>query len=285
MIQEEFGKVENIKKTFASELKKRYRKIIFWTIFSVVWTGLGLYFFAETLLDSSLGFFVLISPWIGLWTWLASLHMRVREAFWVQLASKYNWIYDLRKNFKQEKALVFQRGHSKNLVNGISGILNDHPFHIFEYEYSIGEGKGKQTFVLTIFEVKFKGGFPHLYLDYKSNSYSTKQDIGGTALAKLPLPKEFEDVFKFYSPKKYEIETLEIFTPDVFAHLLDAGWNHDMEFVDGELVIYRKIRLNSFVELEEELDKIKKFVDILSPQLNRLRLTTIGDISHSLSEK
>ena len=55
-----------------------------------------------------------------------------------------------------------------------------------------------------------------------------------------------------------------------------------MEFVDGELVIYSKRKFNSFAELDAELNKIKKFIDVLSPLLSRLKLTPIGDISHSL---
>ncbi len=285
MNERDYGKVTNIRQTFIIELKKRSKKIMFWGLLTLVWTVGGIYFFGTTLfaIHEDLPF-IFILPWIGLVTWFAILYADIRKTFWIQLAEKYKWRYDVSKNFREEKALVFQAGHSKYLINGISGVFNEHPFHIYEYQYSIGHGKGKQDFVLTIFEARFKGTFPHLYLDYKDNSYSTKSEINSSLLARLSLPTEFENKFKFYSPKEYEIETLEIFTPDVFEHLIDLGWNYDMEFVGGELVMYRKVLLNSLVELEAELLKIEKILEVLAPKLNRLKLTQIGDISPSLGK-
>ena len=172
-------------------------------------------------------------------------------------------------------------GHSKMAQHGIDGTYNNQPFHVFEYQYTVGYGKHSTTYSLTVFEVKFKGTFPHLYLNYKGDWYANTPSPFAS-LAQISVPKEFENKFKLYAPKEYEIETLEIFTPDIFALLIDSEWNHDMEFIDGELVIYTNKRFNSFVKLDAELVKIKKFIDILAPRLNKLKLAQIGDISYTL---
>lgn len=285
MEERDYGKVTNIRQTFIVELNKRSKKIVFWSLYIFLWTGIWIFLFVQGIVEFNRGSFMIsYLPWVGLFLWISTLYKDIRETFWVQLADKYKCKYDLRKSFREEKALVFQVGHSKHLLNGISGIFNNHPFHIYEYQYSIGHGKGRQDFVLTVFEATFKGSFPHLYLDYKNNSYSTKSGINSSLLAQLSLPKEFENKFKFYSPKEYEIETLEIFTPDVFLHLINLGWNYDMEFINGELVMYRKVRLNSTAELEEELIKVEKIFEVLAPKLNHLKLEHIGNIPSLLSK-
>jgi hypothetical protein len=130
----------------------------------------------------------------------------------------------------------------------------------------------------------FTGAFPHLYIDHRKNSYSSSSFIESLSVAKIPMPKEFEEKFRFYSPTEYEIETLEIFTPDVFAQLIDLGWDHDMELVDGKLLIYKEMQFNTRADLEKELNKVEQFVDILSPRLNRFKLTQVGDLSPLLTK-
>lgn len=207
------------------------------------------------------------------------IHLKaVREAFWIQISLKYNWQYSPLKNVINEKALLFNKGHSKEARHEIKGDYKGQPFSIFEYGYVVGSGKYRKVYLLTVFEIKFTGTFPHIYLNNKDDGYSNVPSFL-TSYAKISVPSEFENKFKLYSPKEYEIETLEIFTPNIFSLLLDSEWDHDMEFIDGELVIYRKIRFHNFEQLDSELTKIKKFIDIFSPVLNRLKLTQIGDIN------
>ena len=280
LVDPEYGEVLDTKREFLVQLQKKAVKVILFALFSLVWGCLWIIFIPD-ILSSLFGFIVFILPGSFFVIWLCTIYAKIREAFWRQLALKYKWEYTASKDISKEKALLFKVGDSASAAHGINGSYNGQPFHIFEYEYTIGTGKNKQTFSFTVFEVKFSGTFPHLYLNYKKDWYSNTPPLF-SSLAKISVPEEFEKKFKLYAPKEYEIETLEIFTPDVFAALLDLKWNHDMEFVDGELVIYRKAKFSNFKSLDAELDKIKKFVDILSPLLNRLKLTQIGDISPML---
>ncbi|OGI60389.1 hypothetical protein A2641_01600 [Candidatus Nomurabacteria bacterium RIFCSPHIGHO2_01_FULL_37_25] len=275
---DEYSEVLDIKKVFFQILKKKIKNIILGTFLLLIWSVLCIIFLVPKITSSDFGFFLILFPWLLFLGWLSILYSKVREAFWKQLALKYGWEYTSTKNISQEKALLFNIGHSKFAPYGIIGSYNNHPFHIFEYEYTIGSGKHKTTYSFTVFEVKFTGTFPHLYLNYKSDGYSNMPSVF-SSLAKISVPYEFEDKFKLYAPKEYETETLEIFTPDIFALLIDSKWNHDMEFVDGELIIYRNEKFNNFTDLDGEFNKIKKFISILSPRLNRLKLTQIGDIA------
>ncbi len=268
-------------KAFLKALRANKKKITQYSILCVLWS-IGCIFLVPWSFLSEFGLLIMGFPWFIFFGYMSSVYSKARESFWMQISTKYGWTYTHHKNILKEKALLFGIGHSISVGHGISGNYQDRPFHIFEYEYAVGSGKQKTTYSFTVFEVKFTGNFPHLYLNYKDDGYANTPALI-SSLAKLSLPKEFEDKFKLYSPKEYEIETLEIFTPDFFTHLLNCGWKHDMEFVDGELLIYRRSQFNNFTDLDTELNTIKKFVDFLSPRLNRLTFTHIGDHSPLLS--
>lgn len=280
-INNEYGEVLDTKKVFWQMVNK-HKKILFLYIFlALLIDVLFIKLLPEKFLSSEIGFWLMIFPWFFVIMWFYIAYSKIREAFWKQLALQYKWEYTFSRDISHEKALLFHAGNSMSAEHGVKGIYNEQPFQIFEYYYTIGSGRNKTTYEFTVFEIKFTGTFPHLYLNYKNDWYSNTPPIF-SSLAKISVPKEFENKFKLYAPKEYEIETLEIFTPEIFALLIDSEWNHDMEFVDGELVIYRKIKFSNFADLDRELNKIKKFVDILAPLLNRSKLTQIGDISPSL---
>ncbi len=275
---DEHSEVLDIKKVYSSTLKKKSKILALVVSLSILWILAVLFFLPREVAFSQVGIYLSALPLFIISGWLSKIYLRIRESFWKQLALKYKWEYTATKNIANEKALLFQIGHSRRVQYGIAGSYNNQPFHIFEYQYSTGNGKNKSTYSLTVFEIKFSGTFPHLYLNYKNDGYSNIPFMFST-LATIPVPGEFEKKFTLYAPKEYEIETLEIFTPDIFALLIDLKWNHDMEFIDGELVIYRKAKFDNFVDLEAELIKVRKFIDILSPRLNRLKLAQIGDLS------
>lgn len=279
-VQNEYGaEVLDTKRAFSDRLKSK--KVTLITVASGAWTLLCIFYLPEYLLISNLGFFIVGFPWLALALWAMALYSGLRTAFWKQLALKYGWEYTATRRVSDEKALLFTVGNSQDASHGINGDYNGHPFYVFEYEYTIGKGDNKRTYAFTVFEVKFQGTFPHLYLNYKGDWYSNRPSMF-SSLANISVPREFENIFKLYAPKEYEIETLQIFTPDVFALLIDSKWSHDMEFVNGELIIYSNKKFTNFTNLDAELSKVKKFIDILGPLLNRLKLTQIGNISPSL---
>ncbi|OGI68057.1 hypothetical protein A2738_02610 [Candidatus Nomurabacteria bacterium RIFCSPHIGHO2_01_FULL_42_15] len=276
-ILKEYGEVLDTKQAFFAVLKKKSKNIFLAVFISTAWSVCFFIFLPKEITLSDLGFYILITPWVLFGVYLAMLYSKVREAFWMQLALKYKWDYIATKNTLDEKALLFKIGHSPKSHHGISGTYNGQPFHIFEYQYTVGYGKHKTTYSFTVFEIKFSGTFPHLYLNYKGDWHANPPSMF-SSLANISVPPQFADKFKLYSPKEYEIETLEIFTPEIFAELLDSKWDHDMEWVEGELVIYTRKKFNNFASLDAEVARIKKFIDVLSPRLNKSKLSSIGDL-------
>jgi len=59
-------------------------------------------------------------------------------------------------------------------------------------------------------------------------------------VSKIELPSELEVHFNLFSEKKYEIEMLHIFTPDVLTMLYDNYKDFNLDFVGNKLFIYSK---------------------------------------------
>jgi len=198
----------------------------------------------------------------------------LETAFWKEVAQLHGYTYVHRPYF-EESALVFQQGHSRATGHGLMGTVHDRPFRFFQYHYTVGHGKHPQTHTYCIFEVAFAGTFPHVYLNNTRNR--DLSSIKGFFLPRIPLPHELEKDFNLHGPKQYEIEVLEIFTPDLLLHLLDTKWEHDLELVDQKLYVFREQPVRTKQEFEHELGRLEELLALLAPKLNRMKLTPIGD--------
>jgi len=204
---------------------------------------------------------------------------KVEALFWKEIAEQYGYTYVHRPYF-QNSALVFQQGRDRATGHGVMGTVHDRPFRFFQYRYTTNEGKSGRTHSYCVFEVVFSGTFPHIYLNNTRNR--DLSNLKRFFLPRISLPAELEKNFDLHGPKGYEIEVLEIFTPDLLLHLLDAGWEHDLELVDQKLYIFREKPIRTKQELEYEVKRLQKLLEILAPKLNRLRLTPIGDLKSTL---
>ena len=80
------------------------------------------------------------------------------------------------------------------------------------------------------------------------------------------------------APKEYEIEALEIFTPDVLASLLDNKFGHDVEFVNQEMLIFFYGQISDPEQLEREFKRALDLEDLLDEKLDRFKFEQIGDM-------
>ncbi len=267
----------NIKNIFSKSLRKN-TTTLFVFLFILMLCVLLILNVLPSNLDPEhiiLGFSITL---IILFLYLNSWYLESKKSFWKKVAEKYTWKYEHSKNTVSEKGLLFNIGNPEPVQNCIVGNHNGQKIQIFEYSYILTQGKSKIHFDFTVFEISFSGTFPHLYLNYKKDWYSNYPT--NTKLAKISLPTEFEEIFKIYAPKEYEIEILEILTPEILQVLIDNGWDYDMEFVDGELIIYKNIKFQSFEDMDRDLTKVRKLIDTLSPRLNKMKIYKIGDLPH-----
>ncbi|MFZ2831922.1 MAG: hypothetical protein WAZ40_02115 [Minisyncoccia bacterium] len=250
-----------------------------WSILKKSWLFWGLFLgciagaFIFSALEQAVLLQILIFGLIGQVSYVLN---KVRTSFWKEVAVANGWNYAEASDVNQESGIMFRQGHSNFIKNKITGSIDGRQFRIYNYQFMIGSGKSSTTYQYIVFTFKFKGSFPHMYLNNSDNSYNI--NIG----EKIPLPSELEKKFTLSSPKEYEIETLEIFTEDILAKLLDSGLNHDVELVGQEVLMFTEGNVNSFKELEKEFNKALTLEDLLDEKLDKFKFEKIGDMSHTL---
>ncbi|MBI2048585.1 MAG: hypothetical protein HYT30_01525 [Parcubacteria group bacterium] len=235
---------------------------------------------SETVVDSELFGYAFFGVF-GVMPILLYVHyvQKLEKKLWQHLALRYGFTYASKPYF-QEYALMFKEGHSRATSNALLGTIHDRAFRIFQYQYTIGSGKTRRTYKYCVSEVVFSGTFPHIYLNNTRNR--DLSGLNGFFLPKVPLPAAFDGKFKLHTPEGYEVEALEIFTPDVLLHILESDWQHDIELVDQKLYVFREKPIYSEADLEEEIEHLRQLVALLSPTLNRMKLAPIGDLPTTL---
>lgn len=203
----------------------------------------------------------------------SSIIARVQSDFWREFAARNGFSYAKTYDITSESGLMFKQGGSRSAEHVVRGTFRNVPIKVFSYYFSITKGESSIHYFYTVFEFMFSGTFPHLYLNRLDNGYGLET---GEIIS---LPYEFEKHFRLYAPKEYEIEALQVFTPDILAALLEDDFRHDIEIVDGELLIFRKHHINSTEELEEEFKAAIRIYEYFASVLNRIRFAEIGDYS------
>ena len=253
----------------------------FWSIFAVAFiSSITLWIIATFNMlgdwSPNPGAEVVFIPFFVVVIYIIAVGEKVRASFWKQFAEINGWRYHHSGDLNQEAGVMFQQGNNGTISHCIEGGVDKRLFRIFTYAFSIGSGKNKRAYHYTVFAFKFNGSFPHIYLNRRYNLYGV--NVG----EKVPLPAEFEKKFFLSAPKKYEIEALEIFTPDVLARLLDSEFAHDVELVDQEVLIFTAGRINNFEQLEKEFNRALELEDLLDEKLDKFKFQPIGDMPHSL---
>ncbi|TSC75601.1 MAG: hypothetical protein G01um101431_1154 [Parcubacteria group bacterium Gr01-1014_31] len=238
-------------------------------VIAIAWSGATVWLGIQNRWDDDGIGIVAFLPWIAILIYVGIVQSKIREQFWQQFAARLGFSYEKSGDPALERATRFQQGHSKKMSHVVAGERNGRPLRLFTYQYTVGSGKNSHTYYYTVVEFKVAGRFPHLYLDSRSN-----WDGAGKGV-KIPLPSEFEKEFRLLAPKEYEIEALQIFTPDVLAYLLDTKLQYDVELVDQELLVIIGGLANTLEKLERDFATAINLFNRLAPVLDKMRFTEI----------
>ena len=212
-----------------------------------------------------------------------------RSVFWKEFALRNGWGYSPKLDLSKEPAILLKQGNSgRSAKYELRKTIDGKQVRIFYYTFTVRVGKHTYTYSYTVIGFTFSGSFPHLYLDRALNtSGATKISLGSFGvkvdLPPVSLPSEFEEKFKLYVPQKYEMEALQIFTPDILIRLLDIDFKYDIEFINQEVLIFIDGEIDSLEKLEHEFEAAKKIRDLLAPTLNSIKFSPIGDRPYYLS--
>ncbi len=210
------------------------------------------------------------------------IYLKTEEKYW-PIFAKENSATILRENDQvRPNALMFRQGFSQTFRNPI--VFEEDSLRIYEYSFKIQKMYKKDPFpyMYTVFDLPFKGTVPHLVLNFRHDQYKLAEG------KELPLPREFEEKFKVYTADQYEIEALEVFTPDVLVLILDNALEIDIELVDGHVLFFVPKHATGFgfrrhlAILEEQYKAIQVLFEKLQPVLTGFSYEKIGDKSATL---
>ena len=196
----------------------------------------------------------------------------VERWFMQQFAKASNLAYQDSAPFESVQGRLFSQGHSRAITHVISGSYASHPMRIFHYTYETGSGKSSRTYRFTVFEVTFeKTNFPHILLQSRSmHKYGSADRSGEVQDSEISRGEEIRKTFKLFATDGYEIEVLQIFTPDILRFLRHKGTHLSIEFAEHKLYIYDDLYIKRKKQLDEMYAVAKALFDVTGPLLNRL---------------
>jgi hypothetical protein len=196
---------------------------------------------------------------------------KIQHEFMQQFAVANGFSYAPRGSMVRLDGSLFQVGHDQSVTDVVSGRFQDRPISLFTYTYVTGYGKTQQTHSYTIYELQFDSAMPDILLENASHAFGEAlvDKITGKELVKLE--GDFNKYFSLSIPKGYEVEALEIFTPDVMQKLIEKAKNFSLEIVNSHLFIYDNAIVGKKQGLYDLYDLAQYFVEKLGPVLARMK--------------
>jgi len=264
-------------------------------VLTVLLVGSVLFVFARfpavtKILDGDIISFIFIFAFMPLIVYFGGRALYINKAeseLWSKIATDNRGTYSPGVNLREEESKMLTEGSTRSGHHEIvfTGEFGE-KVRLFSYQFSFKKQATSTTretyeyppFKYLVIGFKFLGNFPHLYLNYKKNKYNLS--IG----SHLSLPTEFEKEFILSIPKGYQIEALDIFTPDILDAILRLGIKCDVELVKGEILFFIEdaTLLKDFSKIENKIQATKEIARLLAPKLNRFKFSPIGNLSPRL---
>lgn len=235
-------------------------KFIIPAIFLIILAVMEAYYYDE----SSIFMWMAIVWIIGGATWAQSI---ARKEFMRQFAKSNGMFYAGNGDPEVMKGNLFKKGNlnSRSVTHLVEGERNGRRVRFFFFTYSIGSGRHKQTHDYSVCEIFFNGHAPDITVESKSDwdfmSYSRDRQ------KEMPIEGFFKKHFGVYVPEDFEIETLEIFTPEVMEYLIDHAKKFNFEFVEDRLYVFRRGLMAKKAELQEFLSTANYLIGKLAPRI------------------
>ncbi len=254
-------------------LRTKYHYFLWGTpLLFVIFVPLGLYL-SKTYDYNPLWFF--LGPAVPLFALCSYLYTMVRQQFYKDYAASIGFSYSSFVIPNKFEGSLFREGNARTIQNLIKGNLNGKDTEIFDYTYTTGSGKHKQSHDFTIVEITFYKQLPFFALREKGSIFSGRPTMKVRNGVKVELEGDFYKHFDLEVEKDFEIETLQIFTPDMMAELCDK-WSHlSLETSDDRLYIYE----NRHIETKAEMDSLINLAKMIITKLSKIEDHLSRDVS------
>ncbi len=211
----------------------------------------------------SFNFLVIIIAFFSIY--LGSIHAKVHKRFMSEFAKDNGFKYTENIPLSFVKGKFFKFGHSQRISHVVSGDYKEHSMRLFNFRATTGHGRNSRSHFFTVFEVFFKKTqFPHILLQSRK---MRKYSKGGN---RISLEDEFKKDFQLFCIDGYEIEVLQIFTPEILRFIKDKKLKFSVEFIEDRMYVYDNIRISKREHLLELFKLVGETLESVGPLLNRL---------------
>lgn len=198
------------------------------------------------------------------------VQQKVQDEFMRQFAAAngYQWS-QFDDNWAALDGALFRLGASRTVRDMVTGAYLGYPIALFDYSFATGSGKSRRVHPYTVFRLQCDTAMPDLLLETVS-SYSSDSMMGHLP-EQVKLEGDFSKYFNLTIQKGYEVEALEIFTPDVMAVLMDKCRTLSLEIVKDHLFIYDNTTIGTKAGLDAFYGVARYFAETLGPVLARMK--------------
>lgn len=242
--------VEDVNKSAFRYFFKRFGLIL--VLPSVLITILSFYFSQPILA----GF-----PFIAILIGAAIAYSKMRKEFMMQFAKANKFTYIGYGDPNDMKGTLFSYGSDHSIGDLVKGWLGEQQVLFFFYSYVTGSGKHRETHNYTVCEITLDGKSPNIVLNSRDD-----WDLGTYTKSihkQVPIESAAQDHFSIFAPEGLEIETFEIFTPDVLSVLIDIASGYNFEFIDNRLYVFQI----GIISKKKDLERFLKLIDYLSTKV------------------
>lgn len=210
-------------------------------------------------------------------------HKNMLKGFADEMGLEY--IESLSKNQSVLNSLesrLFSIGSSRTVSGLMVGEIEKHPLKIFNYFYTVGSGKSSTRYSFTVTEIEIgETRFPHILLRSKKMwRYNSRRIFGANKDVEINLEDKYKGKFSLYHTKNYEIEVLQIFTPQLLDYLIEHGNKFSIEFYGNKIYVFD----NKVIRNKEDLKELYSINEIILKNTDGLlhRLKNDFDVLHEV---
>jgi hypothetical protein len=196
---------------------------------------------------------------------------RIRHEFMRQFARSNGFSYAKKGNPAEQDGALFKIGRSKSISDVVSGKFLDCPLELFTYTYVTSSGKYSQTHYFTVFKFHVTANMPDTLLENSDHDFGELFADRMAGRVPLKLEGDFNKYFNLSVTKEYEIEALQVFTPDVMVDLIDKCRELNLEMINDHIYIYKDSIMNSKKEIYSLYECATYFEEKLAPVLSRMK--------------
>jgi len=254
--------------------KKYFKNFLIATLIAIIIESFLFYFMLKQFsVDPNL----LVIPIISIFAYYFYLRQKVEDAFFQQFAILNG--FDFQKYGLPENlnGSLFSIGHSYTGLDLVNGKFLDTQCILFNYQYTVGEGKSSHTYNYTISRMDYSSSLAPIFLRAKGHMFggTLSKDISRDDKERVTLEGDFDKYFDLWTEKGFELEALQVFTPD-FMEQMQTNWKtFSLEFKNNQIYIYAHHMITKDDELENMYKLAKYLVSKITPLAKKMK----GDIT------